>query len=189
MMAYYPNVQTCPEEWERVAPTQEPGAPQALGPYQEDIQEQEQKATAEAKAQADAIAAANAKEDHQQRAIKKAESRGYQLIQSVDDLILDGEKLANENAKIQITAMYKEQNGVQTIFDSYVSLALGRGFPVLVTSDAQRDLRKFLMDNNCDVIGCSIDVGGHVTTCPGLSFAGDLPCLHVEVGIVYRPGD
>jgi len=146
--------------------------------------------TAQAQAQAEANRAAY---EHR-RAIEKAESKGYEPISSVKDLILDGKQLAARNAKVQITGIYRKiGEGAADIYDSrgdaYADTE--NKIPVL-TDDAQRELRKYLMNDSCQSqLGCEVEVGGHMTMCKHLLAAmadyPEQPCLKVEVAIVYRP--
>jgi len=154
-----------------------------------------EEAQAAAQAQAQAEAERRAEFEHE-RAIAKAKERGYELIPSVEDLILDGKDLAAREAKIQITGYYRKfGEGAEALYESIQDAYADddNKFPIL-TDDAQRDLRKYLMNAMCETaIGCEVEVGGHVTTCKHLSSLmadyPEQPCLHVEVQIIYRPGD
>jgi len=155
-------------------------------------QQQQEAAAAQARAQAEQAAQA---ESEQERAIEKASSRGYKLIPSIKDLMLDGKELADNDAKIQISGFYKRtgDNGVLygSMMDAYQNT--NNYFP-LITDDAQRALRAhFLSDGCAQIFGCKVDIGGHMTTCKHLAAEmanyPPMPCLNVEVEIVYRPGD
>lgn len=140
-------------------------------------------------------------QSEQQGAIDKAITRGYALIPTVSDLILDGKGLASRNAKIQISGIYKKVGDSERLY-AKVSDSIRNNdsyFPVL-TDNAARDFRKFLLNQPIcqeqswgNVPGCSVDVGGHMTMCHRLAaeFANypEVPCLSIEVQIVYRPGD
>jgi len=130
----------------------------------------------------------------QQRAIAKAETRGYENIASVKDLILDGKDLANRNAKIQVVGIYRKMGGTSVLYASILdSYQNNDNYIPILTDDAQRALREYLLNFLCESnSGCQIDVGGHMTMCEptNLLLAGtSMPCLDVEVEIVYRPGD
>jgi hypothetical protein len=145
-------------------------------------------------AQAEAQAQENRAAYEHRRAIEKARSKGYELISSVKDLILDGKQLAAQNAKIQVTGVYRKfGEGVADLYysrgDAYADT--DNKIPVL-TDDAQRELRKYLMNDLCQSqVGCEVEVGGHMTMCKHLLAAmadyPERPCLNVEVAIVYRP--
>lgn len=150
----------------------------------------------QAQAQTQAQAEANRAAFEHDRAINKARTRGYELVASVKDLILDGRELANRNAQIQITGVYKKiGENAAVLYNSQMDAYADNdnNFPVL-TDDAQRALREYLMNYSCSTqVGCVVEVGGHVTMCKHLnSLMSDyppVPCLNIEVQIVYRPGD
>lgn len=134
----------------------------------------------------------------QQFATAKAQTRGYELISSVKDLILDGKILANRNAKIQITGLYKRVGGSERLYGQpYDAFQENDNYVPILTEGAQRDFRAFLLTQTCRPDyrspGCQINVGGHMTKCHLLAaeFANypEVPCLNIEVQIIYRPGD
>jgi hypothetical protein len=149
----------------------------------------------QAQANAQAQAQANSAEFQHTRAVEKAKSRGYELIPSVKDLILDGKELAARNAKIQVTGIYKkagETNGV--LYGSPMDVyANSDNYIGVLTEDAARPVREALMNYSCENYGCTIEVGGHMTMCHHLNVLAkdypDVPCLNIEVMIVYRAGD
>ena len=53
-----------------------------------------------------------------QKAIEKAAARGYRLIPTVKDLMLDGKDLAGADAKIQITGLYRKIGDNQVLYAS-----------------------------------------------------------------------
>ncbi|MDE2500095.1 MAG: hypothetical protein KGL56_07875 [Alphaproteobacteria bacterium] len=129
-------------------------------------------------------------EEAWQQVIRKAESHGYKLITNFDDLILDGKKMADSNAKIMLSAFYKKEGENAYLFPTQfdASEETQRRLPIL-TDDAQRPLREYLLSLMCTESpgGCPVWVGGHMTTCsylnPLLANYPPKPCLHVEVVI------
>jgi len=214
--SFYPYTQRCAIPWRTVRPyqpqplvgaprqLQQPQPPETVSPPQlvpngaQQAQQDQQAARQKEQADAAVLAQVLAKREAYQheRAIEKAKSHGYELIPNVKDLILDSKELAFEGGKIQISGIFKkaaENNGmlygspldVYSDDDNYV--------PVL-TDDAQRDLREYLMDYACEAeSGCAVEVGGHMTKCKHinalLADASPVPCSHMEVQIIYRPGD
>jgi hypothetical protein len=155
------------------------------------VQEQQQQ-TAAQQAQADF----EQEQSQRQRATAKAITRGYEFVRSIKDLILDGKELAERNAKIQISGIYKKSGDTASLYASPIdAYHENDNFVPILTDDAQRALREYLMSYGCvsSPTGCLIDVGGHMSMCHHLSplYANypDTPCLNVEVRIVYRPGD
>jgi hypothetical protein len=129
------------------------------------------------------------------RAIEKAKSRGYELVPTVKDLILDGKGLADRNAKIQIAGTYKKRGNMGVLYGSSMeAYAEGDNYMPVLTNDAARALRAILMEYPCQsVFGCELEVGGHMTMCKHIDLLEkdypETPCLNIEVPIVYRWGD
>lgn len=124
-----------------------------------------------------------------QEVIQKAESRGYRLVTSFNDLVLDGKQLANANAKIMLMAFYRKIGEIEYVYPTQYDAYQGvNGFPIL-TEDAQRPLREYFMSVECaqSPMGCRASVGGHMTTCrhlnPLLANYPPEPRLNVEVVI------
>jgi tetratricopeptide (TPR) repeat protein len=121
------------------------------------------------------------------------EERGYKRIM-FDDFMLDGKELATNSAKVSIQGIYIKQGDVETLFPSVLAIARARQMLRtdegigLLTSDAARSVRKFLLDcRNNPVgasVGCPLTVLGHVSTCTRMTLVGstDVPCLIVEDG-------
>jgi len=220
--AYYPYVRSCQVPWRRIIPTpqvlspmnppsDDPCNPNYAGYHNNVVTAQlaQQQCDTNRRQQQQADEAArqqqvNAEVTHtyaseiaseQQRAIAKAVTRGYQLIPSVKDLILDGRELASRNAKIQISGIYKKSGDSELLYASSTDSVLNTdNYVPLVTDGAQRDLREYLMGFSCrNEVGCEVDIGGHMAMCKNLSLLAanypDKACLNVEVEIVYRPGD
>jgi hypothetical protein len=221
--AYYPQVKNCPAPWQRVFSAQSIGtAPstsintsdpcnnsdspiwrsgaaaawtnicaqrdeQAQQAAQAKAQQQQQQEAAQ-KAQQDAL-------DQQRLAEHAAVKRGYEFINSVNDLILDSKDLAARNAKIQIRGIYKKFGDNGHLYGSNMEAYSNTdNYVVLLTDEAQRPLRAALLSYGCESeMGCQIDIGGHMTTCEHtnalMADAPQQPCMNVEVAIVYRPGD
>ncbi|HEY4275990.1 MAG TPA: hypothetical protein VGM68_10930 [Rhizomicrobium sp.] len=137
----------------------------------------------------------------QQRAIDKAVTRGYAEIPTVGDLILDGKQLAGRDAKVQISGIYKKIGDSERLYARVSdSIRNTDNYLPVLTENAVRDFRKLLLDHPLcqeqswgNTPGCTVDVGGHMTMCHRLAaeFANypEVPCLSIEVQIVYRPGD
>ncbi len=105
---------------------------------------------AQAQAQADRAAY------EQRRAIEKAKSKGYELIPTVKDLILDGKELADRNAKVQITGFFKKMGNNGVLYGSAMEAYSNTDnyMPVL-TDDAARSVREALMNYACQPdFGC-----------------------------------
>lgn len=148
----------------------------------------------QAQAQAQEQTQADRAAYEQTRAIEKAKSRGYELIPTVKDLILDGKDLAARNAKIQITGLYKKMGNNGVLYGSPIDLySNSDNYVPVLTDDAARPVREALMGYACENIGCQIEVGGHMTMCEHLNLLEKdfpaVPCLNIDVMIVYRPGD
>lgn len=148
----------------------------------------------QAQAQSQQQAAVNLAQDEQQRAIEKAKSRGYEFIATVKDLILDGKDLAARNAKVQITGIYKKLADNSVLYASPMdAYANSDNYMPILTDDAARPVREALMGYACQNFGCTMNFGGHMTMCKHINLLAedypDVPCLHVEVQIIYRPGD
>lgn len=123
-----------------------------------------------------------------------AQQRGYQPI-TFDDFKLDGKELAANNTKLIMHGFYLKLGESEYLFPSILAVAsiretlntdVGIG---LLTDDAQRDIRKYFLDCQNNLvraqIGCPINVLGHATMCTRtslLSGSTDLPCLAVEDG-------
>jgi hypothetical protein len=155
----------------------------------EEAQQQQREVSQERQQQAAQAA------DEQRRAEEKAAGRGYVLVSSIKDLMLDGRELANRNAKIQIVGIYRKIGDVELLYGSQLdAYQSDDSFVPVLTDDAQRDLREYLLNYSCkSEVGCRIDVGGHMMMCRNLSALYQnypaRPCLNIEVEIVYRPGD
>jgi hypothetical protein len=172
--------------------TEQECARQRQQQQQSQIDEQQRQA-----AQQQAREEAARRQSEQQKAIDKAEARGYELIRSVKDLFLDARDLASRNAKIQITGIYRKASRSECLYGNlYDAMRDNNCVPVL-TDNAHRDLREYLLQPGCQAQygapGCQIEVGGHMTKCHLLAaeFANypEVPCLNIEVQIIYRPGD
>lgn len=140
-------------------------------------------------------------QSEQRKAVEKAVTHGYEMIRSVKDLMLDGKQLANRNAKIQISGIYKKIADSERLYATPVdAFQSNDNYVPVLTDDAVRDFREYLLEHPLcqeqswgSTPGCRVDVGGHMTMCHHLAaeFAHypDVPCLNVEVQIVFRPGD
>jgi hypothetical protein len=125
--------------------------------------------------------------------VRTAQERGYKRT-TFDDFTLDGRELAANSAKVSIQGVYVKRGEVEMLFPSLLAIAMARetlrtdaGIGLL-TSDATRSVRKFLLDcRNNPVgaqIGCSLTVLGRASMCTKTTLVGatDVPCLIVEDG-------
>jgi len=150
--------------------------PNATSPTPDETAQQRQAQLDEARAQA-----------AWQVVLRKAEGHGYRLVTNFNDLLLDGKQLANDNAKIMLTAFYRKDGSNEYIYPTQYDAYQGtNGFPIL-TDDAQRPLREYFMSALCVQMGCRAAVGGHMTMCRHLNLLlanyPPMPCLNVEVVI------
>ena len=129
-------------------------------------------------------------------AMQKAITHGYKLINDFSDILLDGKMLAAKNEKIQIVGFYKRIGDIEMLYGTPSDAEENTDdFIPVITDDAQRSLRQFLLETqNCKMpTGCEVAVGGHMQMCHYLNSTlasyPPMPCFHIEVEIVYRPGD
>jgi TPR repeat protein/uncharacterized protein YecT (DUF1311 family) len=125
--------------------------------------------------------------------VRAAQEHGYRRI-TFDDFMLDGRELAANSAKVSVEGVYVKQGEIEMLFPSLLAIAIARetirldaGIGVL-TNDATRSVRKFLLDCRNNPIGaqmgCSLTVIGRAGMCTRTTLVGstDLPCLVVEDG-------
>jgi hypothetical protein len=120
----------------------------------------------------------------------------YQFV-TVRNFVIDGPKLAAENAKVKISGFYIRQSGIEVVYANQQALVIAtqsnspgtQPSVPLLTDDAPHALRARLLDCQSNPasaqIGCQVTVQGEVTTCGLTSAFGatrEMPCLHVEDG-------
>jgi len=204
LRGYYPQVANCPVPWRKI-PVMPSGQlpyspPKNSGPSpsppqvdQAEIDRQKQNQINEEK-----IKATDADN------IKRFEANGYEII-TFFDFKLDGKHLASCGAKVMIAAIYYKE-GDYEIFKPDVSdtpaLGLVRGltdeYNIYVdTSDAGRDLRKYLLECSNTLMqlmvhlaGCPLRFTGRVVTCTAPDSSGfrtkEQPCIKVGEAWSYR---
>ena len=106
-----------------------------------------------------------------------------------DDFVLDGQKLADSQAKVAVKGIYKKVGQMPELFPNAMSVLQQRwdeGLPLLIEDDANRGTRQFLLNCDRDIAerGCQITLLGYATICTVTNLAGshDVPCIKVEDG-------
>jgi|GEM_PF-5500637 len=122
---------------------------------------------------------------------------GYQLI-SVETFMLDGKELSGRSAKVSLRGFYLPAGNIDLLFADQKSVIMVTTYPdiggnvprvPLLTDDASRDLRQYLLrckaDPGAAQIGCPITIIGNVTMCEASGPLGahrELPCVAVVDG-------
>lgn len=132
---------------------------------------------------------------------KSDDARGYKPI-SFETFALDAKSLASKQARISMKGSYMPDGNFEWFFPSQMEAFNARNYPEqgrnaakipLLTEDASRDFRKFLLKckstPGANQMGCLTVITGHVSLCSvtgPLASGTSLPCIVVENGREIR---
>jgi uncharacterized protein YecT (DUF1311 family) len=123
---------------------------------------------------------------------EREQALGYQHI-SLETFLLDGKDLAAREAKVSLSGVLVREGNVDVLYADAAAMWTATHYPnrgnqlevPLLTDDASRDFRQYLLRCQSNPGGCSVTVLGHATICKLSNAFGatrELPCVAAEEG-------